>query len=252
MNTKYFIETYGPKPDHLSAAVEMAIQIAHKDKEITGIVLYSYTKNNFMQVCEVFGEQNVQKMFKGPIRISNISVPFMCKTEQTYNPSSDDKHIVVGCHLDANALYKLDDIPSAKYIIAIPWLPENTEPWIKRWNAIEFDVDGKIKNAQTTSTEKNTILRTALICMDNAMLNTKCLSHKSDEEECKTYVRAIFKYIPDASKEEIENILVTELQWKSVNAQEVGILFEKLKQGKKFNGGSTRNLKQIYENWGKN
>lgn len=57
----------------LIACVKKAFEIAEADDEVARIVFYSYTKNNFMQVSRVFGDDNVDRMFTRPLRFSECS-----------------------------------------------------------------------------------------------------------------------------------------------------------------------------------
>ena len=54
MKTKYYVDAYGPDENALVACVSKAIEIAQLDDEIQQIVIYSYTKKNFMQVNKLF------------------------------------------------------------------------------------------------------------------------------------------------------------------------------------------------------
>ena len=75
------------------------------------------------------------------------------------------------------------------------------------------------------------------------------MGHPDDVETCKTYIRAIHKYLPEASPSEVQNILVVELNWKSKDAAEVGELLQRLKEGRRFVGGQKTNLKEYYNCW---
>ena len=71
------------------------------------------------------------------------------------------------------------------------------------------------------------LLRIALKEMDIRMFESKDFHHPDDENTCKTYIRAIHKYMPEVTSSQIEDILVTELNWTSDNAAQVGELLDR-------------------------
>lgn len=64
-----------------------------------------------------------------------------------------------------------------------------------------------------------------------------------------TYIRTIHKYLPEVSSSQIEDILVTELNWKNENAIQVGELLDRLNNGRPFRGGAKTGLAQYYKGW---
>lgn len=93
------------------------------------------------------------------------------------------------------------------------------------------------------------LLRIALKEMDIRMFESKDFHHPDDENTCKTYIRAIHKYMPEVTSSQIEDILVTELNWTSGNAAQVGELLDRLKNGRTFRGGANTGLAQYYKRW---
>lgn len=251
MNTKYYADAYGPNEEALIVCINKAIEIAQSDDNVQRIVLYSYTKKNFMQVIQLFGEEIVNRMFSKPILLEDISTPFVCATELTYKREcefrSTPKDIVICCHMDSKAVFKVDDFKTAKYIIALSWTLDGLNDWKKRWNAQNV-LSQKVED-NNNETCKNSLLKTALDEMDARMFGTKTMGHPDDVETCKTYIRAIHKYLPEASPSEVQNILVVELNWKSKDAAEVGELLQRLKEGRRFVGGQKTNLKEYYNCW---
>ena len=250
MNSKYFADAYGVDVEALKACIRKALQIAKSDDEVARIVFYSYTKDNFEQVINIFGQNDVKQMFSHPVRYSNFPKPFSCATSITYKKECEyrdaPKDVVVCCHVDSKEAFKVDDYRTAKYIIALSWLPDGLNEWKARWNAQNvLDNDTEV----IEEAPKNNLLLTALKEMDIRMYETKSLSHPNDEETCKTYIRAIHKYLPEVQPREVENYLVTELGWENKNASKVGALLQRLKEGRTFRGGQTTYLKEYYNRW---
>ena len=55
--------------------------------------------------------------------------------------------------------------------------------------------------------------------------------------------------MPDVTSSQIEDILVTELNWRSDNAAQVGELLDWLKNGRTFRGGDKTGLVKYYKGW---
>ena len=165
------------------------------------------------------------------------------KKECEYRDSPKD--VVVCCHMDSRDVFKVDDYRTAKYIIALSRTLDGLDAWKKRWNAqnvLDEESEGLV-------TPHNSILMTALREMDIRMFKTKNLGHPNDAETCKTYIRAIHKYLPEVMPAELENCLVTELGWENRNATEVGGLLQRLKEGRTFRGGQKTYLKEYFTRW---
>lgn len=151
--------------------------------------------------------------------------------------------------MDSKSVQKVDDFHSAKYIMAVSWLKDELAGWVKRWNA-ECIYGEEIRN-EVTEDDNLALLRIALKEMDVRMFGSKDFHHPDDENTCKTYIRTINKYLPEVSSSQIEDILVTELNWTSSSAAQVGELLDRLKNGRTFRGGVKTGLVNYYKGWKK-
>lgn len=249
MNNRYYANVQGPIAEAIVACLKKANEICAKDTDINRIVLYSYTKNNFETVARIFGPENVNRMLKQPLRFKGIAKPVQCLTERTYSDGSQQSCVVICCHMDSKAVQKVDDFHSAKYIMAISWLKDGVAEWVKRWNA-ECIYGDEIKDEKQKD-ENLDLLRIALKEMDIKMFGSKDFHHLDDENTCKTYIRTIHKYLPAVTSSQIEDILVTELNWKNENAAQVGELLDRLKNGRTFRGGDKTGLAHYFMDWKK-
>ena len=247
MNNRYYANVQGPIAEAIVACLKKANEICAKDTDINRIVLYSYTKNNFETVARIFGPENVNRMLKQPLRFKGIAKPVQCLTERTYSDGSQQSCVVICCHMDSKAVQKVDDFSSAKYIMAISWLKDGIADWVKRWNA-EYLYGDEIQDMKKED-DNLAILRIALEEMDIRMFGSKDFHNPGDENSCKTYIRTIHKYMPEVTSSQIENILVTELNWSSGNAALVGELLDRLKNGRTFRGGDKTGLARYYKGW---
>jgi len=246
---RYYANVLGADQRAILACLKKANEICAKDTDVNCIVLYSYTKNNFDTVARIFGPENVNRMFAQPLRFEGIVKPVQCLTERTYNDWSQQSCIVICCHMDSKAVQKVDDFRSAKYIMAVSWLKDSLAEWVRRWNA-ECVYGEEIRN-EVTEDDNLTLLRIALKEMNVRMFGSKDFHHPDDENTCKTYIRTINKYLPEVSSSQIEDILVTELNWTSSSAAQVGELLDHLKNGRTFRGGDKIGLVNYYKGWKK-
>lgn len=247
MNNRYYANVQGPDPKAILACLKKANELCTKDTDIDCIVLYSYTKTNFDTVARIFGPENVNRMFTKPLRFEGIAKPVQCSTERTFNDRNQQSYIVICCHMDSKAVQKVDDFNSAKYVMAISWLKDELAGWVKRWNA-ECIYGDKIQDVKKEG-DNQALLRIALKEMDIRMFGSKDFHHPDDENVCKTYIRTIHKYMPEVTSSQIEDILVTELNWTNDNAAQVGELLNRLKSGHTFRGGDKTGLAQYYKGW---
>ena len=248
MNNRYYANVQGPDAKAILACLKKANEICANDADVNRIVLYSYAKTNFNTVAQVFGD-SVDRMFSQPLRFNGIAKPVQCLTERTYKDWTQETSIVICCHMDSKSVQKVDDFHSAKYIMAVSWLKDSLAEWVRRWNA-ECVYGEDIRN-EVTEDDNLTLLRIALKEMDVRMFGSKDFHHPDDENTCKTYIRTINKYLPEVSSSQIEDILVTELNWTSSSAAQVGELLDRLKNGRTFRGGDKIGLVNYYKGWKK-
>ncbi len=249
MNNRYYANVQGADPDAILACLKKANEIIANDPDVERIVLYSYTKHNFDTVSRIFGPENVLRMEKQPVRFRDLAKPVQCLTERTFNDWNQPSCIVICCHMDSKAVQKVDDFRSAKYIMAVSWLKDELSGWVTRWNAeCIYGEESKQVNAND---DNLALLRIALEEMDIRMFESKDFHHPDDENTCKTYIRTFHKYMPEVTSSQIEDILVTEMNWKSGNAALVGELLDRLKNGRTFRGGDKTGLVNYYKGWKK-
>lgn len=247
MNNRFYANVQGADPDAIVACLKKANEIIANDPDVDRIVLYSYTKNNFDTVSRIFGPENVLRMEKQPVRFRDLAKPVQCLTERTFNDWNQQSCIVICCHMDSKAVQKVDDFRSAMYVMAVSWLKDGLSGWVKRWNA--ECIYGEEAHEVKMNNDNLDLLRIALKEMDSRMFGSKDFHNLDDENTCKTYIRTFHKYMPEVTSSQIEDILVTEMNWTSGNATKVGELLDRLKNGRTFRGGDKTGLVQYYKRW---
>lgn len=247
MNNRFYANVQGSDTNAILACLKKANEITQSDSEITCIVLYSYTKNNFSTVAQIFGDDNLERMFSFPLRFEGITKPVRCLTARTYKDWHQPKSIFICCHMKTEDVQKVDDCQSAKYIMVVSWLKDGLAGWANRWNA--ECIYGEKVIRENADNDNLALLRIAMQEMDIRMFQSKDFHHTDDENTCKTYIRTIHKYMPEVTAVQIEKILITELKWSSGNAIKVGELLNRLKNGRTFQGGEKTGLASYYKRW---
>lgn len=111
--TRYYADAYDPATKALAECIRKAFELTDSDDEVERVVLYSYTKNNFMQVDKIFGADNVTQIFSCPMKFNECTKPIKCATEITYKKECEyrntPKDVVICCHMDSKAVFKVDD-----------------------------------------------------------------------------------------------------------------------------------------------
>ncbi len=249
MSSKFYINTEGNDDNAYKIAMQYACELAQKDKDIKRIVLYIHTKNNTGWFERLFDCNTVKKMFNG-LKFSDCRVPFKFETKITYknamygNPSD----IVICCGIDSEDLLKIDDYYSVKYMIAIPWLRNLSDKWIKTWNAIE--ISGNNDNTENDEyPEPSEIVKIAMQHLTETINMSTGISHPMDNNRAKTYIKALHKYEPELNADIIGAYLVRELNWDTRHAKDIEKLINTLNDGKYFRGGEKTGLQNYYKRW---
>lgn len=156
-----------------------------------------------------------------------------------------DEDVVVAFGMDLKDLEVIDDYYCVKYIIAVPWLKDKTMPWIERWNAEE--ITGAKRDSGKTGVSE--IVKVAMKELSSIINMSTGISHPSDNDRAKTYIRALYKYESELNAHSVVSYLVAELGWTSSHANDVGKLITTLNEGRYYKGGEKTGLQVYYKRW---
>lgn len=252
MNNKYYvdIDKDGFNEEAYKNALLFAAKLAQKDNKIKRIVCYVQTKRNTGYLEPFFDERAIKMLLDGNVSVNGFPVPLTIETKNTYSKnrySTINKDIVIAFGMNLDELEVLDDYDCAEHIVAIPWLRERTMPWIERWNAVE--ITGKTRQATESKSGLSEIAKVAFEELSSCINMSTGLSHPSDESRAKTYVRALHKFEPTLNEGDVVSYLVSQLNWTSAHANEVGKLVKTLNEGRHFKGGEKTGLQNHYKRW---
>ncbi len=250
MNTKYWvdIEQDGFNKDAYARAIVFANKLAEQDNDVKRIVCYIHTKQNIGYFEPFFDEGDINKLIDGNIHVRGFAVPMTIQTKITYDKSkynSSNKDVVVAFGMDLKELEVIDDYYCVKYIIAVPWLKDKTMPWIERWNAEEITGTKRDSGGAYVSE----IVKVAMKELSSIINMSTGISHPSDNERAKTYIRALHKYESELNAHSVVSYLVAELGWTSSHANDVGKLITTLNEGRYYKGGEKTGLQVYYKRW---
>ena len=241
---RYFNDNIGPIKENELLALKKALELCDEIGDITQIVLLIHTKNNTGYLERIFETRNLKDFFRG-VKIDKNYPPLKIETIRTFNEDWQSKKIVVAFGLRSEELHKYDDFESVVGIIAHQWSEDSIKDWAKSWGAIDLKTNTKIQ--KTALPDK--VIQRAFTDLTNSINMTTGITHPMDNEQCKTYIRALNKYNYKMNSNEIFSFLTTELGWESDNANEVIKLIDKVNSGGYFKGGTKTGLQHHIKRW---
>ena len=241
---RYYNDNIGPLKENEVRAFKKALELCNEIEDITQITLLIHTKRNTGYLERIFGTRNLRDFFRG-VKIDEIYPPLKIETVRTFSDNWQGKKIVIAFGLHSHELYKYDNYENVAGIIAHQWSEDSVKDWAKSWEAINLKSETKI--GKTMLPDK--VVQQAFIDLRNSINMTTGIHHFMDEEQCKTYIRALKKYNYELNSKEILTFLITELDWESDNANDVIKLIEKVNSGGYFIGGAKTGLQHHIKRW---
>lgn len=234
---RFYTENIGPIKEHEVAAFNKAIEICNGNKEINEITLLIHTKNNTGYIERVFDGGNIKPLFKGT-KI-HIELPLIkIETVKTLDDDYHKKRVLIAYGLRSEELFKYDDFQSIVAIIAHQWNENGVKTWAQTWAATEILSETKALKMNYP----DIIIQEAFNDLTNSINMSTGIRHFMDEELCKTYLRALYKYEYTINPQEINAYLIKELHWDSDNVKDIIKLIDKLNSGGYFKGGDKTGL----------
>ena len=250
MNTKFFvdIDQDGFNKEAYARAIVFANKLAVQDRDVRRIVCYIHTKQNVGYFEPFFDGSVVKRMMEENLNLSGFAVPMTIQTKITYDKCkycSSYTDVVVAFGMDLKDLEVIDDYYCVKYIVAVPWIKAKTMPWVVRWDAEE--ISGKMRVSGGVSVSE--VVKVAMEELSSIINMSTGISHPSDNDRAKTYIRALHKYESELNPEAIVSYLISELGWTSSHANDVGKLITTLNEGRYYKGGEKTGLQAHYKRW---
>lgn len=250
MKNRYYVEIEQDGYDEKAylRVFKFALLLTQKDRDVKRIVCYIHTKGNIGYFASLFDDSLIKMLLTGHVMVEPFPVPLTIQTKSSYSKNkyfSGNHDLVLAFGMDKEDLEVLDDYYGIEYIVAIPWLKDKTAPWIERWNVREITGKQYDKNVS----EVSDIVKVAMTELSSVINMSTGISHPSDNNRAKTYIRALYKYEPELDAEAVVSYLVTGLGWTSSHANDVGKLITTLNEGRYFRGGEKTGLQDYYKRW---
>lgn len=201
---RYYNDNIGPLKENEVRAFKKALELCNEIEDITQITLLIHTKRNTGYLERIFGTRNLRDFFRG-VKIDEIYPPLKIETVRTFSDNWQGKKIVIAFGLHSHELYKYDNYENVAGIIAHQWSEDSVKDWAKSWEAINLKSETKI--GKTMLPDK--VVQQAFIDLSNSINMTTGIHHFMDEEQCKTYIRALKKYNYELNSKEILTFLTT-------------------------------------------
>lgn len=249
MKNNFYIDTYGNDDDSYQMALQFAISLFKKDEQIKRIIFLVGSKSNTGWLDRLYGNDVVKKLFNG---INQNGVLVKIETVRTLkNTYFTESDIIISCGLNSDEIFKIEDYRNIKYIIAIPWLKELALSWINTNQPSLLVIEnGKLMISVEENIKKpSLIIQEAFKELTAVTNNSTGISHPSDNNRAKTYIKALFKYEPELNSDLICSYLINELFWQTKHSNDIRKLIDTLNNGKYFNGGDKTGLQNHYKRW---
>ena len=242
---RFFIPANGKDDNAYRDAIEYASKLAKEIPGVKKVVLLIYTKTQISLFDGIFGRETIMQLLKGK-NLNGDNLIFKIETVMTYRESYNKSDIVITFTLDSEKLFLIDDYYSVQAIIAIPWLINDLDKWLKVWGPIN------IRNGNhytVTYPEPTCIVKKAMQALTQSINMSTGITHPSDANLAKTYILALHKFEDQLDAEIVGAYLVRVLNWRTDNAQEIEKLIATLNNGSYFKGGTRVGLKAYYSRW---
>jgi hypothetical protein len=244
---RFFINNTGPDERNEKKSIQSILDYAMKHKNIDEVVFLIHTKTNTGYFERVLDPQMVKDLKAGKLKVSENGPRISIYTIKTIANSFSHQMAVLAFGLDSDELFILDDIYEIAAIFSHPWINEEVLRWAKTWGAQNIETNEKEKLFQLPEL----IIQKAFDSLTNCINLSTGIHHPSDNELCKTYLRALNKYNYALNEEETFAYLVREKNWHTEYASDVIKLISALNSGRTFKGGKKTGLQNYIKHWQK-
>lgn len=246
---RYYTENEGPIAEIEMLALQKAVELSKEIEDIQQITILIHTKNNTGYIERTIGGNYLKGLFNGTVTAYSNGPKLKIETLKTYEKIygwQKKNSILLAFGLDSKELFKYDDDPTVKAIVAHQWMKTGVTEWAKAWNATEL-----ITNQKAEPTDlPDQIVQEALKELTKIINPSTGITHHMDNARCKTYLRALNKYNYELNPIKTKSYLVTNLNWDNDHAEDVIKLIEKLNSGSYFIiGGEKTRLQNHIKRW---
>ena len=245
---RYYTENEGPIAKNEMIALQKAVELSRQIDEIQEITILIRTKSNTGYISRTIGSQYLKGLFKGTLNAYPNGPKLKIETIRTFDKIygwQKKNSILLSFGLDSKELFKYDDDPSIKAMVAHQWMKTGVTEWAKAWGAIEMTSNNRAEFTELP----DAIVQEALDELSKVINPSTGITHHMDNATCKTYLRALNKYGYELDPIKIKSYLIAGLGWENDHAEDVIKLIEKLNSGSYFQGGEKTGLQHHIKRW---
>lgn len=241
---RYYIDTEGNDDSAYKEAIEFACKYSKENNCEFDVILYALQSANIGWLERIYN-RDIVKSFRNGHKLIGCNASIKIETKRTLKRRvGNSSLIVIAMGMKADDVFEIEDIDNVEVIIAIPWIRESLDKWVKSMNPIEM------RGGETEIFEEiDCLIMKALEELTNEINLSTGISHLGDADLAKTMIRTFFKYEMCPNADQIEGYLVSQLSWNAKGAKEFTDLIRKMNEGKYFKGGSKTGLQNYYKSW---
>jgi len=137
---RFYVDTKGDDDEAYKQAMQFGCKFADSYPEIKRVVLLINHSQDTGRFERLYGTNIVNGLVTGA-NFKGCKPLFKFETLKTYVDNHENSDLVITCGLDSDEVSMIDDFHSVKVIVAIPWLPNRMEKWVKTWNPKQIRVN---------------------------------------------------------------------------------------------------------------
>ena len=137
---RFYVDTKGDDAEAYRQAIQFGCKLADSYPEVKRVVLLINHPQDTGWFERLYGPNVVKSLATGAT-FKGCKPLFKFETLKTYMDSHDHSDLVITCGLDSDDVSMIDNFHSAKFIVAIPFLPNRMEKWVKTWNPKQIRVN---------------------------------------------------------------------------------------------------------------
>jgi hypothetical protein len=241
---RFYTNNIGSIKENEAKSLNKAIELAKEFDDIDEITILIHKKSNTGYLERTLGNDKITGLFNGQFIAFDGGPRVKVETTRTIN-DDNKKRILLSFGLTSEELFKYDKFYSVAAIVGHQWLENGLKDWAESWGAEEVITGTKPRKKELL----DQVVKNAFDDLSESINMKTGILHPMDEEQCKTYLRSLYKYGYHLNEKNVFSYLVTEKGWESDYANDVIKLISKLNSGGHFKGGSKTDLHNYIKRW---
>lgn len=198
---RYLVPGQGPDVEALKQCISFALKLSRENgfKMVTFLVP---TKSNFEHsiVADLLGQQAMNALLKGKKVKAIADIYFELESIKTFRAYASYE-IIIGFYLTQQGIDVFDSARNANVLIFLPWLEEESNNWIDRWNPI---ILGE-KEASRPTTTLSQVVEEKLSNLTSLINLSTGLGHPLDKKHAEDTIKKLHRAGEIINSNDIKN-----------------------------------------------